>query len=251
MSVSDLADAVDRVCALLQRAHDALATAVDDAEQARDMWAAQIQESHDEVQAVPHAAEQARLTATEAMSALMASEQLLRGYLDSLDAPGTPAPRPSSSATASAPTKPEPIKRAATPDPEGVRAAQERVGSREDGTPAQGEWVRSDGWAVRLRSGPGDEHFQTARALIAARLPRPVSRLATHVEVKVAARMRKEQLSDETLVIDRGVCGTRPFDDQRQYTCDRFLPRILPPGARLRVVQPDGTIREYEGEADE
>lgn len=78
-----------------------------------------------------------------------------------------------------------------------------------------------------------------------------MSRLATHVEVKVAARMRKDGLSNETVVIDRGVCGTRSFDAHAKYTCHKYLPSILPPGARLRVVQPDGTIRHYEGEAEE
>lgn len=60
--------------------------------------------------------------------------------------------------------------------------------------------------------------------------------------------MRQDGLVSEIVVIDREVCGTRAFDAHRHYTCHRYLPGVLPPGARLRVVQPDGTIREYEGE---
>ncbi|WP_410621676.1 DddA-like double-stranded DNA deaminase toxin [Amycolatopsis sp. cmx-8-4] len=131
---------------------------------------------------------------------------------------------------------------------ERVRQARRRVGRRDDGVvPARGEWVRSDGWTVRMASGPGDDHFSAARRFIGSHLPGPVARLATHVEVKVAVRMREEHLSQETVVMDRGVCGTRPFDSHRRITCDKFLPALLPPGAVLRVVQPDGTIREYQG----
>jgi hypothetical protein len=132
-----------------------------------------------------------------------------------------------------------------------VRTARERVGSRPDGTSAQGEWVRSNGWAVRMHSGRGDEYFSAVEEFVANELPprqRRAKRLATHVEVKVAVAMRREALTDETVVIDRQVCGTRDYDRDDPLTCDRYLSRLLPPGARLHVVEPDGTIRTYEGE---
>lgn len=67
--------------------------------------------------------------------------------------------------------------------------------------------------------------------------------------MKIAVAMRLEGFTDETMVIDRAVCGTRSFDQNRDFTCDHYLSRILAPGSRLRVVQPDGIIREYKGKA--
>jgi hypothetical protein len=218
-----------------------------------------VEGSHDEVQQVPLRAEQARFDSDTISATLNTVEQSLRGYLTRLGA--TPAPDPSAPATSPPPADPGAPARSPSTGPERrpagtpvneerLRAARHRVGSRADGTPTHGEWVRADGWSVRIISGPGDEHFHAATTHLAdSGLPRPVIRLATHVEVKVAAQMREDALTDETVVIDRGVCGTRPFDAHRQYTCDKYLPRILPRGARLRVVQPDGTIRQYQGEA--
>lgn len=253
MSVADLADAVHRVRGFLRHAHEALARAAQETEHARDLWGSQVGGAHDEVREVPAAAERACRVVIDAMSTLAAIDRALCGYLTGIGATAASAsalPAVSSSSEPGA-AAPESSRRETAKIEDRVRAAQARVGRRADGTATHGEWVRSDGWSVRFKSGPTDEHFHAARSLLAARLPRPVSRLATHVEVKVAVRMREDQLTDETLVIDRGVCGTRPFDVQQRYTCDRYLPSILPPGSRLRVVQPDGTIQVYEGDVDQ
>ncbi|WP_116051384.1 DddA-like double-stranded DNA deaminase toxin [Amycolatopsis palatopharyngis] len=258
MSVTDLASGVEHALARIGAARDALTAAGGSLDEAHELWSPMVEGSHDEVQQVPLRAEQARLGSDKVYATLNTVEQLLRGYLNSLGvttAPDASAPAGSPLlADPGAPARPPSIGPTRRPTStlvteERLRAARRRVGSRPDGTPTHGEWVRSDGWSVRIISGPGDEHFHTAATQLAdLGLPRPVSRLATHVEVKVAARMREDGLPDETVVIDRSVCGTRPFDVHRQYTCDRYLSRILPPGARLRVVQPDGTIRQYEGE---
>lgn len=67
------------------------------------------------------------------------------------------------------------------------------------------------------------------------------------MEVKIALAMRDQQLRNETVVMDRPVCGTLEADQADPFTCDKYLSRFLPPGARLRVVQPDGTVNEYTG----
>lgn len=102
-----------------------------------------------------------------------------------------------------------------------------------------------------MTSGAGDEHHDAVvRFARDSKLPPAVTRLARHVEVKVAVAMRERGLQDETMVIDRQVCGTRPFDQAQPYTCDKYLARFLPPGARLRVVQADGTVSTYSGEEE-
>lgn len=64
-------------------------------------------------------------------------------------------------------------------------------------------------------------------------VPPAVTRLARHVEVKVAVAMREQGLRDETVVIDRQICGTRPFDQAQPFTCDKYLARLLPPGGAV------------------
>lgn len=86
-----------------------------------------------------------------------------------------------------------------------------------------------------MASGGGDEHHAAAvRFIRDNNLPRPASQLARHVEVKVALSMWGRGLRDETVVMDRPVCGTREFDRDDPFTCDKYLARLLPPGARHR-----------------
>jgi hypothetical protein len=59
-----------------------------------------------------------------------------------------------------------------------------------------------------------------------------------HVEGHAAAIMRQDDLSEGTLRINNPeICEN----------CAELLPRMLPPGARLRVILPDGTVTEFEG----
>ena len=148
------------------------------------------------------------------------AEQALRGYLAALGvgevAPSGPPPAAQPS------TSPPPTPPAAG---ERVEQARQRVGrATTAGGEARGEWVRSDGWSVRVTSGAGDEHHDAVvRFARDSRLPPAVTRLARHVEVKVAVAMRERGLRDETVVIDRQVCGTRPFDQPQPFTCDKYL----------------------------
>ncbi|MBT8226310.1 MAG: hypothetical protein HKP61_03495 [Dactylosporangium sp.] len=63
----------------------------------------------------------------------------------------------------------------------------------------------------------------------------PLNVTYEHVEGKVAARMRREHLMSEELVINNVVCGNNPRDREALYTCQQGLPSILPRGAKLTV----------------
>lgn len=65
--------------------------------------------------------------------------------------------------------------------------------------------------------------------------------LVVDVEGHVAARMRREKLTEGVLVTNNIVCGNRGFDNDLPMTCEKFLPSILESGSRLTVwATPDG-----------
>ncbi|WP_425470685.1 DddA-like double-stranded DNA deaminase toxin [Saccharothrix australiensis] len=101
-----------------------------------------------------------------------------------------------------------------------------------------------------MKSGPGDEWHAKALAAAPQLLPphlRRAVRLATHIEVKLAVRMREEERSHETVLIDRGVCGRGAMDRDEPLTCDKTLKYFLPPGATPTVVESDGSRVTYRG----
>jgi hypothetical protein len=59
-----------------------------------------------------------------------------------------------------------------------------------------------------------------------------------HVEGHAAALMREQGITEGTLYINNPeIC----------VSCMKLLPEMLPPGAKLRVVLPDGTVKEFRG----
>jgi hypothetical protein len=65
----------------------------------------------------------------------------------------------------------------------------------------------------------------------------------SHVEAQAAAIMRQQALEDATLYINRIPCaGTTG--------CDAMLPRMLPEGASLRIIGPNGFDKVYVGLPD-
>jgi len=64
--------------------------------------------------------------------------------------------------------------------------------------------------------------------------------VAAHVEVKLAAQLRRTNARHVTLIIDN-----QPCDDGR-WSCDRVLPKILRPGQSVTIYWPDG-VRTYRG----
>ena len=59
-----------------------------------------------------------------------------------------------------------------------------------------------------------------------------------HVEGHAAAVMQQQGISEGTLEIDNPkICSS----------CESLLPSMLPPGAILNVIFPDGTIVQFKG----
>ncbi|GAB2941031.1 hypothetical protein GCM10027280_31850 [Micromonospora polyrhachis] len=56
-----------------------------------------------------------------------------------------------------------------------------------------------------------------------------------HVESKVAAQMRHDDIATADLVVDNTVCGSNQHDQDHEWSCEKILPAILPAGARLTV----------------
>lgn len=136
-----------------------------------------------------------------------------------------------------------------------IAQSRTRVGTRPTGTPTSGEWVRSDGQTLRINSGTTDTWYAKAVAFITGYLPnryRFALAVATHCEAKVAVAMRTTEWAShhQHVVIDKTVCGARKFDQRKLWTCDKLLATLLPPGARLTVVQADGSTLTYIGEED-
>lgn len=60
-----------------------------------------------------------------------------------------------------------------------------------------------------------------------------------HVEGHAAAIMQQQEINEGTLFINNPkIC----------VSCDKLLPRMLPPGVTLNVVLPDGTVEQFMGE---
>jgi hypothetical protein len=68
-------------------------------------------------------------------------------------------------------------------------------------------------------------------------IPGMHNRIKTHVEAYAAAIIRREGLTEATLYINRAPC---PTNNPRSPGCFDNLPKMLPEGARLRVIGPDG-----------
>jgi hypothetical protein len=105
-------------------------------------------------------------------------------------------------------------------------------------------------------AGRGSRYYEPAcrqaeRLGLTRGLPGAEPAIARHVEVQFVARMIDAGLTDETVEINRPVCGTTDRDRSWSDTCDKRLPEFLPPGHRLTVR--DGSSpagRTYVGRED-
>lgn len=96
-----------------------------------------------------------------------------------------------------------------------------------------------DGAEHTYISGEQDEHYKRAIRVLQEVGAKP-SRggtypAASHVEVKVAALMREDGISEVVLVVNHpaGICSAG-----QGLSCQEVLPLVLPPGARLIVWAP-------------
>jgi hypothetical protein len=104
-----------------------------------------------------------------------------------------------------------------------------------------------------MRSGKTDAYHEEVQDYVRELPPeqRPAVRLATHIEVKVAVRMRNQGLTEETVVIDRSVCGTRDFDKNDPWTCDKLLETsFLERGSKLHIIVPGLGMVTYIGKEE-
>ena len=78
-----------------------------------------------------------------------------------------------------------------------------------------------DGPAASMRGNPGFDRWTLS-----------------HVEGHAAALMRQWGIMNATLEINNPIICEN---------CRTLLPKMLPPGATLRVIFPDGSIKDFEG----
>lgn len=171
-----------------------------------------------------------------ALQHLLAATQHLDGYLAVVVGTAPAAPPPAEeSATPTAPG-PHPAAPVGTrwsttiAVPERVRAAATSFLPRPPGAnrPTAGSFlgrvVTSGG---RDKSIAADLRYDPLRG--------PPVTFYHHVESKVAAQMRRDDIASADLVVDNTVCGSNRHDQEHEWSCERILPAILPAGARLTV----------------
>jgi len=107
------------------------------------------------------------------------------------------------------------------------------------GGATSGVLVRPNGTETPIVSGEGGAARNTCG------IPGMHGNIKPHVEAHTAATMRREGLTEGTLYINRHPCRLHPSGG-----CHQNLRCMLPPGARLRVIGPDGFDRVYVGDPD-
>ncbi|MEV6287772.1 DddA-like double-stranded DNA deaminase toxin [Kribbella sp. NPDC051770] len=128
------------------------------------------------------------------------------------------------------------------PDPKAQTIIRRLPIRENDEGKTRGFWFgSSDGKESPLVSGR-DRFQEEADRLAREQLRIPKTTTTSHVEVKFAILMRERGLSDETIYINNKPCEGR-------WGCRTWLPKFLPPGARLTVHWPDSAPETFEGEA--
>lgn len=202
-SIRELAERLTRVRELVASARVALAHVYESIDAARQIWATVTSGTGDPVAAQLFGLDEgecARLT--ECAATLEQVDGIVRAYLYTLGVGEAGSDAPAS--MQQPPSWPGPAQTPGGGLESRVQEARRRVGrAATAGGEARGEWLRSDGWSVRVTSGAGDEyHEAVVRFVRASKLPPAVARLARHVEVKVAVAMRVSGLRDETIVLE-------------------------------------------------
>jgi Double-stranded DNA deaminase toxin A len=109
------------------------------------------------------------------------------------------------------------------------------------GGKVEGVFVRANGVETVLVSGYGGPSKDVRG------IPRMNGNIKLHVESHAVVLMRRENLLEATLWINKPPCVT---NDPRSLGCHMALPHMLPESAKLRVIGPDGFDHTYEGLAD-
>ncbi|WET83261.1 SCP1.201-like deaminase [Amycolatopsis sp. QT-25] len=113
------------------------------------------------------------------------------------------------------------------------------------GRKTHGRWVGPDGTVRETISGRDEDASLAMKQLQEKGIPRKPLR-TSDVEMKLAARMAHEGITEATVVINNVPC-------EGLLSCDTLVPILLPDGSALTVhgVEPDGTpyVKRYEGGA--
>ncbi|MFV2022741.1 DddA-like double-stranded DNA deaminase toxin [Micromonospora sp. LOL_023] len=117
--------------------------------------------------------------------------------------------------------------------PKWIAEASRRLPRRKPKDPTSGI-AFIDGEQIPMRSG----RDPSAAADLKPRY-RMIATTTDHLEAKLAARMRREQIKEASLITNNAPCDYEP------YGCDAILPRLLPAGSRLTVFvrDDDGQVR--------
>lgn len=107
-----------------------------------------------------------------------------------------------------------------------------QLAPRKEGDPTAGIFWRSDGPPVELHSG-----YDRPSANMPPGSPGLDGRTMSHVEAQAAALMQQEGLMKGAVETNNSKICER---------CTRLLPRMLPPGATLKVVLPGGRVEEFK-----
>lgn len=102
-----------------------------------------------------------------------------------------------------------------------------------EGGPTSGIFTSGNNPPIELQSGQDGPSANMRRGS-----PGFDGRTMWHVEAQAAALMRQQSLTEGTLEINNPEMCER---------CMRLLPRMLPPGATLKVVLPNGRFEEFKG----
>ncbi|GAA1315727.1 DddA-like double-stranded DNA deaminase toxin [Saccharothrix xinjiangensis] len=109
------------------------------------------------------------------------------------------------------------------------------------GQKTHGRLMVGDGPAEAVVSGDDADTRAVHDALLDRGYPLPGPPVvATHVEMKVAARMRRDGITDAVVVVNHSPC-------RLMWGCENLLGVVLPEGSRLTVYGTDGYQRIFTG----
>ncbi|MGH3861810.1 DddA-like double-stranded DNA deaminase toxin [Actinokineospora sp.] len=160
---------------------------------------------------------------THQIATISEAEQIFRDYLRALGV-ANPVPH----------DRPPPVDRL-----ERIRASLPPAVTPGSGQKTHGRWTDANGQTHEVVSGKDDKDDEVVRLLKSMRARR-MPLVTTHVEIKLAAHMRKNQIRSITLTLNNIPC-------MGDMGCEALISVILPAGYTMTVHGSDGVVREYRG----
>ncbi|MGQ0841011.1 DddA-like double-stranded DNA deaminase toxin [Actinokineospora sp.] len=107
------------------------------------------------------------------------------------------------------------------------------------GQKTHGRWIDADGTVHAETSGKDEKYDEVVRFLKSVNSRRMLV-VASHVEIKLAAHMRKNAIRSIILALNNVPCTG-------ELGCEALISVILPKGYSLTVYGSDGFVQKYEG----